>query len=130
MQASRLKTQKEQKASLKDHFQFSTLHATWILKIAAKEEWGGGSPEAYLEEATKYMYAVFIGSKAGLRPITKLSSLSYQLAKDIRACPCKTIIPLYRHHVFAQIKLSTCIDLGRALSNLQTLPRLVNTRGI
>ena len=32
----------------------------------------------------------------------------------MKACPCKTIVPLYRNHVFAQIKPTTNsrIDLG------------------
>lgn len=49
----------------------------------------------------------------------------------MKACPCKTIIPLYRHHVFAQIKPTTRnrIDLGLSLGNWTTPPRLISTGG-
>lgn len=45
--------------------------------------------------------------------------------------PCKTIVPLYRRHVFAQIKPSTQrrIDLGLALADVKTPKRLVDTGG-
>lgn len=79
VQASGLKTQKEQKACLKDRFQFSTMHATWIVEIAAGEGWGGGSPEVYLQAAHKYVDAMFAGPKASLRPIYEtILSLGYQ----------------------------------------------------
>jgi Domain of unknown function (DUF5655) len=39
---------------------------------------------------------------------------------DAKACPCKTIVPLYREHVFAEIKPATNsrIDLGLALGKV------------
>ena len=50
------------------------------------------------------------------------------------ACPYKTIVPLYRHHVFAQIKptTNTRIDLGLALAKHKAkLPkRLIDTGGL
>ncbi|MGC1494076.1 MAG: DUF5655 domain-containing protein, partial [Candidatus Acidiferrum sp.] len=53
---------------------------------------------------------------------------------DVKACPCKTMVPLYREHVFAQIKPTTNarIDLGLALTHYQgKLPkRLVDTGGL
>jgi hypothetical protein len=52
----------------------------------------------------------------------------------VKACPGKTIVPLYRHHVFAQIKptTNTRIDLGFALAAFQgKLPkRLIDTGGL
>jgi hypothetical protein len=46
-------------------------------------------------------------------------------------CPCKTFVPLYRNHVFAQIKptTNTRIDLGFALGNMKVPKRLINTGG-
>lgn len=132
VQAAGIPTQQEQKLWLKGHFSFSIMQATWIVEIAAGEGSGRGSPEAYLEAAHQYVDAMFKGPKASLRPIYEaILSLSYQLGKDVKACPCKTIIPLYRHHVFAQIKPTTRsrIDLGLALGNLRTPPRVINTGG-
>ena len=49
----------------------------------------------------------------------------------MKACPCKTIVPLYRNHVFAQIKptTNTRIDLGLSLGNRKTPKRLIDTGG-
>ena len=125
-------TQKEQKAWLKEHFKFGTLEANRIVEIAAGEGWGSGSPESYLQAAHGCVEAMFTGPKESLRPIYEaVLSLGYGLGEDVKACPCKTIIPLYRHHVFAQVKATTRkrIDLGLALGNLQTPPRLIHTGG-
>jgi len=50
------------------------------------------------------------------------------------ACPCKTMVPLYRQHVFAQIKATTNsrVDLGLALTHFKgKLPkRIVDTGGL
>jgi hypothetical protein len=48
-------------------------------------------------------------------------------------CPCQTIVPLYRTHVFAQVKPTTRtrVDLGFALARCTTplSPRLIDTGG-
>jgi hypothetical protein len=53
---------------------------------------------------------------------------------DVKACPCKTIVPLYRNHVFAQIKPTTNsrVDLGFALAKYKgKLPkRVIDTGGL
>ena len=57
--------------------------------------------------------------------------MGFALGKDVKACPCKTMVPFYRTHVFAQIKPSTNsrIDLGFALGNMKTPKRLIDTGG-
>ena len=80
---------------------------------------------------------MYAGTKAGLRPIhDRLIALGRSLGKDVRICPCQTIVPLYREHVFAQIKpgTRTRIDFGLALAPLikakEKLPaRLIDTGG-
>ena len=56
------------------------------------------------------------------------------LGDDVKACPCKTIVPLYRKHVFAQIKptTNTRVDLGLALTHFKgKLPkRIIDTGGL
>src|SRR5205085_10488669 len=61
----------------------------------------------------------------------KLLALGLKIGKDAKACPCKTIVPLYRNHVFAQIKptTNTRIDLGFALGPTKAPARLINTGG-
>jgi hypothetical protein len=76
---------------------------------------------------------MFAGPKAALRPIyDELLRLGLRQGKDVKACPCKTIVPLYRHHVFAQIKPTTRtrIDLGFALKDTPSTGRLLDTGGL
>ena len=73
-----------------------------------------------------------VGPRAGLRPLyEQLLKLGLGMGKDVKACPCKTMVPFYRKHVFAQIKpaTNTRIDLGFALANLKTPKRLIDTGG-
>ncbi len=75
---------------------------------------------------------MFAGSKAGLRPIyDELLALGLGIGPDAKACPCKTIVPLYRNHVFAEIKPATRtrIDLGFALKDTPITGRLIDTGG-
>src|SRR5438045_9679680 len=72
------------------------------------------------------------GKKERLRPLyNALLKLSPSMGKDIKACPCQTIVPLYRNHVFAQIKptTQTRIDFGLALGDTKTPKRLIDTGG-
>ena len=90
---------------------------------------------AYLKAVSGYVEAMYDGPKAALRPIhDALVDLGRSLGNDVKVCPCKTIVPLYREHVFAEIKPSTRtrIDLGLALKKSKTKPakRLISTGGI
>ena len=57
--------------------------------------------------------------------------IAFTLGDDVKACPCQTIVPLYRNHVFAQIKPATNkrIDLGFALKDARATGRLIDTGG-
>jgi hypothetical protein len=75
------------------------------------------------------------GPKEKLRPVFEaLVKLGRSMGEDVRVCPCKTIVPLYRDHVFAQIKPTTNsrIDLGFALTHYKGKlpPRLIDTGGL
>ncbi|MDQ3010143.1 MAG: DUF5655 domain-containing protein, partial [Acidobacteriota bacterium] len=90
------------------------------------------SPEDYLQQAESYVEEMFAGSKAGLRPIyDRMLKIGLGIGNDVKACPCKTIVPLYRNHVFAQLKPATRtrLDLGFALGSMKTPARLINTGG-
>ena len=83
------------------------------------------------ENADALVEAMFAG-KEGLRPVyDRLLRLGKSLGKDVKACPCKTIVPLYRNHVFAQLKPSTKtrLDLGLALKDEPAAGRLIDTGG-
>lgn len=93
------------------------------LKSAEAEDY---DPDALVD-------AMFAGSKAPLRPLYEaLLKTGLAIGIDVKACPCKTIVPLYRRHVFAQIKPSTRtrLDLGLALKDTATPARLINTGGL
>jgi len=76
---------------------------------------------------------MFAGARAPLRPLyEELLQVALATGNDVKACPCKTIVPLYRKHVFAQIKPSTNsrIDLGLSLAKTRTPKRLIETGGL
>ena len=90
------------------------------------------SPEAYLKAAEGWVEAMFAGPRAGLRPVyERLLELGFHMGPDVKACPCQTIVPLYRHHVFAQVKPATHtrIDFGLALGARKATGRLIDTGG-
>jgi hypothetical protein len=89
-------------------------------------------PDAYLQAAEQYVEEMYSGPKAALRPIyEQLLKLGFALGKDVRVCPCKTIVPFYREHVFAQVKpaTNTRIDFGFALKDTPCTGRLIDTGG-
>ncbi len=122
----------ERRAWLKSEHGFGTNEAWWLTEQAAGKGTEEGDPEGYLERAAQYVEAMYEGPKSALRPIyDRLLKLGLSLGKDVRACPCETIVPLYRKHVFAQLKPSTRtrVDLGLALGNTAATGRLIDTGG-
>src|SRR5271157_2921266 len=126
---SGLATEGERRGWLKREYALGTNSAWWIARrsLGKREEFD--DPDAYLKAAAGYVEKMFSGRKAALRPIyDELLRLGLSLGRDVKACPCETIVPLYRNHVFAQIKpaTQTRIDLGFALKD--TKPPKGNTR--
>ncbi len=124
-------TEKERREWLKAKHGLGTNYAGCIAEISV----GKGelySAEGYLRMAGQYVEDLFAGPKAGLRPVYEaLLAAGLKLGKDVRVCPCQTFVPLYRNHVFAQIKPTTRtrIDLGLALKDTKTPKRLIDTGG-
>jgi hypothetical protein len=127
------KGEKERRDWLKTKHRFGTNAAWWIAERATKgTDWEEGDPDAYLKAAVAYVEAMYAGPKAALRPLhDRLIELVRGLGRDVRVCPCQTIVPLYREHVFAQIKPTTRtrIDLGLSLRGVEPVGRLVSTGG-
>ena len=124
--------EKERRDWLKSEHGLGTNSAWWIAERAGGKGGEEDSPEAYLRAAAGYVENMFSGGKAGLRPIyERLLAMAAELGSDVKACPCQTIVPLYRHHVFAQLKPSTRtrLDLGFALKDLVAEGRLIDTGG-
>src|SRR5207244_4166385 len=89
---------------LKKAHSLGTNTAWWIAERAEGKGWQDGDPATYLKAAEEYVDAMFAGPRSGLRPIyNELLKRCLKLGNDVKACPCKTIVPLYRRHVFAQI---------------------------
>ncbi|HJZ69966.1 MAG TPA: DUF5655 domain-containing protein, partial [Blastocatellia bacterium] len=128
---SGLKTEVERRGWLKSKYGLGTNYAKWLAE-RAEGKGEDGNPETYLRAAEGYVEKMFSGQKASLRPIyDALLKLGLGIGKDVKACPCQTIVPLYRNHVFAQIKptTQTRIDLGFALKDMKATGRLIDTGG-
>ena len=109
--------------------------AWWIAERAEGKSGEEDTPEGYLVAAAKYVEQMYAGKKEQLRPMyDELLALGKSIADDVKACPCQTMVPLYRNHVFAQIKPTTNsrIDMGFALAKYKgKLPkRLIDTGGL
>ena len=125
-------SENERRDWLKSKFGLGTNSAWWLAERSVGKGEETSDPDQYLRAAEKYVEEMFSGKKEGLRPIyDALLKLGLNIGKEAKACPCQTIVPLYRNHVFAQIKptTQTRIDLGLALGNLKTPKRLIDTGG-
>jgi hypothetical protein len=123
--------EKERRDWLKTAHGLGTNSAWWLAARSVGKGEEDGDPELYLRCAVEYVDAMFSGREA-LRPVYEaLLALGLSLGPDVKACPAKTIVPLYRNHVFAQIKPATKvrIDLGFALKDTPATGRLIDTGG-
>jgi len=126
------KTEKDQRDWLKQEFKLGTNSAWWIAERATAKSSETDDPQVYLRAAEEYVEKMYSGKKADMRPLyDKLLTLGLSMGKDVKACPCETMVPLYRRHVFAQIKptTQTRIDMGFALGALKAEGRLIETGG-
>ena len=126
------KEEKARREWLKTEYELGTNTAWWLAERAEGKGSEVGDPDTYLEAAEGYVENMFAGGKAHLRPIyDALLKLGLSVGKDVKACPCQTIVPLYRNHVFAQIRPTTRarIDFGLALGDTKAKGRLIDTGG-
>jgi len=129
------KDEKSRRDWLKTRHNFGTNGAIWISDRFEGKNIEDSDPAAYLKAALAYVDSQYSGAKQSLRPLyDSLLAKGKSLGPDVKACPCNTIVPLYREHVFAQIKptTNTRIDLGLALTHYKgKLPkRLIDTGGL
>lgn len=116
------KSEKERREWLKSAHKLGTNTAWWLAeKCDHPDKLAEDTPAGYMKIAPVYVEEQYAGMKAALRPMyEKLLKLGLAQGKDAKACPCKTMVPLYRRHVFAQIKpaTNTRIDVGFALAKI------------
>src|SRR5258708_5108726 len=125
-------TEKERRVWLKTEHGLGMNYAGWIAEHSVGKG-DDGNPETYLKQAEKFVERMYSGAKEPLRPIfDQLVALGRSLGNDVKVCPGKTIVPLYRKHVFAQIKPTTRtrIDLGLALKDTKVPKWLIDTGGL
>jgi len=126
------KDEKERRAWLKSEYGLGTNTASWLAERSVGKGDDIDNPDSYLAAAEGYVENMFSGAKSGLRPIyDQMLKVGLKVGKDVKACPCQTIVPLYRNHVFAQIKPTTNkrIDIGFALGDTKAKGRLIDTGG-
>ena len=129
------KDEKAQREWLKKKHKLGTNSAWWIAERAAGKNSEDSDPDVYMMTALAYVEEQYSGAKAPMRALyDMLLEMGKSLGGDVKACPCKTIVPLYRNHVFAQVKptTNTRIDLGFSLTRYKgKLPkRLIDTGGL
>jgi len=127
--------EKERREWLKKNYKLGGTTAWMIVDRVEGKGAEDTDGEVYLKAAVGYVETMYAGSKAALRPIhDALIALGVALGSDVKICPCQTIVPFYREHVFAQIKPSTRtrIDFGLALKGVKKRPpkRLLDTGGL
>jgi hypothetical protein len=124
--------EKERRAWLKAEHSLGMNYAGWIAEHSVGKG-DDGNPETYLRQADEFVEKMYSGPKEALLPIfEELVGLGRNLGNDVKVCPCQTMVPLYRKHVFAQIKPTTRtrIDLGLALKDTKVPKRLIDTGGL
>ena len=125
------RSEKERRDWLKTEHGLGTNYAAWIAARSVGRG-DGEDPEQYLKLAEDYVDNMFAGPKEHLRLIyDEILSYAKTLGGDIRVSPCRTIVPIYRNHVIAQIKPTTRtrIDFGLALKDTKAPKRLIDTGG-
>ena len=124
--------EKERRQWLKTEFNLGTNQAAWLVErsVGRGEDWL--DEKSYLKSAATYIEAMFSGKKEVLRPLyEKLLTVSLAVGPEAKACPCQTMVPIFRNHVIAQIKptTNTRIDIGFALGDLKPQGKLIDTGG-
>jgi hypothetical protein len=128
------KEEKECRQWLKEKHKLGTNTAWWLAERALgdPQKAADDSPESYLAACPGYVDAMYAGAKAALRPLhDALVRMAKEIGDDVKVCPCQTMVPLYRHHVFAEIRPASSkrIDLGFALGDEPFTSRLIDTGG-
>lgn len=116
----------DRRAWLKEEHGIGTNSAWWLAERSCGKNMWDHIPEKYLEQGPAAVDSLYSGKFAPLRPLHEaLAALGCSLGPDARICQCATMMPLYREHVFAQIKPATLtrIDLGLALGAMMKRAR-------
>ncbi|HUN17727.1 MAG TPA: DUF5655 domain-containing protein [Saprospiraceae bacterium] len=108
----------------------ASLISDYALKIQLEDI----SESHYLKMAPLYVEKMYFKKESILQIHQSIINYIRSLNDETKICPCRTLVPLYRHHVYAQLKptTKTRIDFGFALKKYtKELPsRLEPTGGL
>lgn len=119
--------EKERRAWLQKTHGLDRSHAWWLAERSLGKGTWVGDPEEYLVQAVRSVDEQYAGPKAALRPVyDRLLAIGLSLGKDVRVCPCQTMVPFYRKYVFAEVHATTNtrVDLDLALGDEKPRGRL------
>lgn len=114
-------------AWLKARFGLGTMTAGQIHAFAADRQTWDGHPASYLAKAPGYVAEMYAGPRQALWPVAEaVLRLARKLGRDVKVCPCQTILPVYRTRAFAELKPTTRtrLDLHLALGDHPETDRL------
>jgi len=120
------KTQRECRAWLQKEHGHKMREAWWIATtaVADDDQPNYASPESLVD-------ALYAGPKAALRPVhEKVVDAALACGADVIATSCKTMVPLYRKHVFAELKpVNDSVEVGLSLGDVPAKGRLLPSDG-
>ena len=99
----------------------------WFFSTAGESMAWGSDEASYLAAAPGYVDAMYGGKRAALLSIFHaLVKMGRSFGKDVKVCPCQTMVPFYRGFVFAEIHptTQTRVDLFLALGSEKATGRL------
>lgn len=118
-------TQKQCSAWLREQHGIASMNAWWIASLAT-----AAVDEPNYDEPEQLVDALYSGEKAALRPLhEKVIDAALEMGEDVIATSCKTMVPLYRKHVFAELRpVNEAVEVSMALgesapSNFEVLSR-------
>jgi hypothetical protein len=106
---------------LKSQYGLGTIAAGQIFEATFGQATWDGDPDLYLANAIRYVDNQYFEAKATLRPI--LDAIVAYVRKalpETKICPCKTMVPLYRSRVYAEVRPATAsrFELCLALDDI------------
>lgn len=121
IQKVKLPDAKARREWLRREHGFGGNESYWLAEYSQGKHTWDFDPDVYLVQARGFVDAQFAGPKAHLRPIfDAVLDIARSLGDDVRVCPCKSMIPLYRNRVFAQLKPTTRTRLELTLALEET----------
>jgi hypothetical protein len=117
IQRAKLPDAKSRRAWLVKEHGFGGNESYWMAEYSQGKHTWDFDPKVYLKQAVQFVDEQFAGPKAVLRPIFEaVLDFARTLGSDVRICPCKTIVPIYRNRVFAELKPATKTRLELAFA--------------